>query len=121
MSPRPGAFAANFTPEVLTRFRELCKQQGKQYTKVLQLLAELYLETNGDVLDGRSVTAPVSPENKKRQVQVESLQNKLLEDLLKRVEVLEKQKVKTDYEVERVQKSIAFIQSGLREPNQSKE
>ena len=47
--------------------------------------------------------------NKKRQVQVESLQNKLLEDLLKRVEVLEKKKVKTDYEVERVQKSIAFF------------
>ena len=38
---RPGAFAANFTPEVLDQFRDLCKQQGKQYTKVLQLLAAL--------------------------------------------------------------------------------
>ena len=116
---RPGAFAANFTPEVLDRFRDLCKQQGKQYTKVLQLLAELYLETDGAVLDGR-VADPVDPDKKKRQVQVESLQNKLLEDLLKRVELLEKQKVKTDYEIDRVQKSVAFLQSGLQEPKKLK-
>ncbi len=113
---RPGAFAANFTPEVLDRFRDLCKQQGKQYTKVLQLLAELYLETEGGVLDGRVATTSSDPDKKKRQVQVESLQNKLLEDLLKRVEVLEKYKVKTDYEMDRMQKNIAFLQSGLQEP-----
>ena len=113
---RPGAFAANFTPEVLDRFRYLCKQQGKQYTKVLQLLAELYLETEGGVLDGRVSTSPTDPDKRKRQVQVESLQNKLLEDLLKRVELLEKQKVKTDYEMDRMQKNIAFIQSGLQDP-----
>ena len=113
---RPVAFAAYFTPDVLNRFRDLCKQQGKQYTKVLQLLAELYLETDGAVLDGKVSTAPVDPDKRKRQVQVESLQNKLLEDLLKRVEVLEKYKVKTDYEMDRMQKNIAFIQSGLQEP-----
>ena len=113
---RPGAFTANFAPDVLDRFRALCKQQGRQYTKVLQLLAELYLETEGAVLDGKSSLPAVDPERKKRQVQVESLQNKLLEDLLKRVEVLEKQKVKTDYELDRVQKSVAFLQSGLQEP-----
>ena len=117
--PRPGAFAANFTPDVLNRFRDLCKRQGKQYTKVLQLLAELYLETNGSVLDGRVSMAPEDPDKKKRQVQVESLQNKLLEDLLKRVELLEKQKVKTDYELDRMQKSVAFLQSGLQEPARS--
>ena len=87
---------------------------------MLQLLAEIYLETDGAVLDGKVSSALVDPDKKKRQVQVESLQNKLLEDLLKRVEVLEKQKVKTDYEMDRVQKSIAFIQAGLQEPNQSK-
>jgi len=32
------------------------------------------------------------------------------------VELLEKQKVKTDYEMDRMQKNIAFIQSGLQEP-----
>ncbi len=112
---RPGAFAANFTPDTLNRFRDLCKQQGKQYTKVLERLAEVYLETGGAVLDGVVPSVP-APDTKKRQVQVESLQNKLLEDLLKRVELLEKQKVKTDYEIERVQKTVAFIQSGLKEP-----
>jgi len=48
--PRPGAFAANFSPDTLNLFRDLCKQQGKQYTKVLERLAELYLETDGQVL-----------------------------------------------------------------------
>jgi len=113
---RPGAFAANFTPDTLDRFRDLCKKQGRQYTKVLERLAEIYLETSGEVLDGNIAVSAPTPDAKKRQVQVESLQNKLLEDLLKRIEILEKQKVKTDYEIERVQKSVAFIQSGLHEP-----
>ena len=117
--PRPGAFAANFRPEVLDRFRDLCRRQGRQYTKVLERLAELYLETEGAVLDGAVSAAPADPDRKKRLVQVESLQNKLLEDLLKRVEVLEKQKVKTDYEIERVQRSVAFIQAGLQGPGRS--
>ena len=68
---RPGAFAANFTPEVLDRFRDLCRQQGKQYTKVLQLLAEIYLETDGAVLDGKVSSALVDPDKKKRHVKVE--------------------------------------------------
>ena len=114
--PRPGAFAANFRPEVLDRFRDLCRRQGRQYTKVLERLAEVYLETEGGVLEGAPSAAPVDPDRKKRLVQVETLQNKLLEDLLKRVEVLERQKVKADYEIERVQKSVAFLQSGLQEP-----
>ena len=123
MPQRPGAFAAQFAPETLQRFRELCRQQDKAYSKVLERLALLYIETNGAVLADRSATgAPVAPAPgvQKRQVQVETLQNKLLEDLLKRVEVLEKQKVKTDYELDRVQKSVAFIQSGLHEPGKSK-
>lgn len=118
--PRPGAFAANFSPDTLNRFRDLCRQQGRQYTKVLERLAEMYLETGGAVLEGSVVPSVPSPDTKKRQVQVESLQNKMLEDLLKRVEMLEKQKVKTDYEMDRLQRSIAFIQSGLQEPKKSK-
>ncbi len=110
---RPGAFAANFNPETLNRFRDLCKQQGRQYTKVLERLAEFYLETGGAVLEGASVP---SPEPQKRQMQVESPQNQLLEDVLKRVEMLEKQKVKTDYEIEQLQSSIASILSGLKDP-----
>jgi predicted hydrolase (HD superfamily) len=113
---RPGAFAANFRPDVLDRFRDLCRRQGKQYTKVLERLAEAYLDTEGAVLGVAVSAAPVDPDKKKRLVRVETLQNKLLEDLLKRVEVLERQKVKADYEIERVQKSVAFLQSGLQEP-----
>ncbi|WP_254896024.1 hypothetical protein [Synechococcus sp. HK05] len=100
----------------MDRFRDLCRRQGKQYTKVLERLAEVYLETEGAVLDGVVSVGPPDPDRKKRLVQVESLQNKLLEDLLKRVELLEKHKVKADYELERVQKSLAFLRSGLHEP-----
>ena len=66
----------------MDRFRDLCRRQGRQYTKVLERLAEVYLETDGAVLDGTASAGPADPDKKKRLVQVESLQNKLLEDLL---------------------------------------
>ena len=117
--PRPGAFAANFNPETLDRFRDFCRQQGKQYTKVLERLAEIYLETGGAVLDAHVVVpSRTATPRTDRQVELEDLQNKMLRDLLQRVEVLEKQKVKADYEMDRMQKSIAFMRSGLNEPNQ---
>jgi len=47
---RAGAFSAAFHPETLDRFRSLCRANGEQYTKVLERLAELYLETDGQVL-----------------------------------------------------------------------
>ena len=52
----------------------------------------------------------------KSQVQVESLQNKLLEYLLKRFEILEKIETKTLYELDRIHKELAFFKSGLKEP-----
>lgn len=56
MSPaRPGAFNANFAPDTLEAFKALCRQQGKQYTKVLEQFAEIYLKTNGGVLEKLSV------------------------------------------------------------------
>ena len=119
MPQRPGAFAAQFAPETLQRFRDLCRQQDKAYSKVLERLALLYIETNGAVLTDRSAPiAPVAaaPGVQKRQVQVESLQNKLLEDLLKRVEILEKKDVKMLYELDRVYKELAFLKSGLQSP-----
>ena len=120
MPQRPGAFAAQFAPETLQRFRELCRQQDKAYSKVLERLALLYVETNGEVLADRSgpgaAGAPAAPGVQKRQVQVETLQNKLLEDLLKRVEILEKKETKTLYELDRVYKEICFLRSGLSVP-----
>ena len=51
MSPaREGSFNANFSPETLNEFKTLCKDQSRQYTKVLERLAELYLRTNGKIL-----------------------------------------------------------------------
>ena len=55
---RPGAFNANFAPDTLEAYKNLCRQQGKQYTKVLEQLADLYLKTNGKVLEEMSVPPP---------------------------------------------------------------
>ena len=76
----------------------------------------LYVETDGGILSPGSTDSAPSKGVQKRQVQVESLQNKLLEDLLKRVEILEKKETKTLYELDRVYKEIAFLKSGLQSP-----
>ena len=116
MPQRPGAFAAQFAPETLQRFKDLCRQQDKAYSKVLERLALLYVETDGGILVTASTASAPSKGVQKRQVQVESLQNKLLEDLLKRVEILEKKETKMLYELDRVCKEIAFLRSGLKSP-----
>ncbi|WP_392347317.1 hypothetical protein [Parasynechococcus sp.] len=116
MPQRPGAFAAQFAPETLQRFKDLCRQQDKAYSKVLERLALLYVETDGGILSTARTASALSKGMQKRQVQVESLQNKLLEDLLKRVEILEKKETKALYELDRVYKEIAFLKSGLQSP-----
>ena len=116
MPQRPGAFAAQFAPETLQRFKDLCRRQDKAYSKVLERLALLYVETDGGILSTSGSVAPPSQGVQKRQVQVESLQNKLLEDLLKRVEILEKKETKMLYELDRVYKELAFFRSGLKAP-----
>ena len=63
MSPaREGSFNANFSPETLSSFKTLCKDQSRQYTKVLERLAELYLSTNGKILTqiGESIAPEIS-------------------------------------------------------------
>lgn len=61
MSPaRAGAFNANFAPETLENFKQHCKQNNKQYTKVLEKLAELYLQSDGAIL---SVPEPLDTAN----------------------------------------------------------
>ena len=83
---------------------------------MLERLALLYVETDGGILSPASTASASSKGVQKRQVQVESLQNKLLEDLLKRVEILEKKETKTLYELDRVYKELAFFKSGLKVP-----
>ena len=61
MSPdQPGAFNINFAPDTLEAFKNLSRLQGKQYTKVLERLAEAYLKTNGTLLDDMSTPAPAA-------------------------------------------------------------
>ena len=59
---REGSFNANFSPETLNSFKTLCKDQSRQYTKVLERLAELYLSTNGKILTqtGESIAPEIS-------------------------------------------------------------
>ena len=59
---REGSFNANFSPETLSSFKALCKGQSRQYTKVLERLAELYLSTNGKILTqiGESLAPEIS-------------------------------------------------------------
>ena len=54
---RAGAFSANFAPETLEAFRTRCSAKGEKYTKVLERLAEYWLETDGDCLNDESVPA----------------------------------------------------------------
>ena len=48
---RPGQFAANFNPELLDSFRNQCKAEGRQYSKVLERMAEMYVLSNGEILN----------------------------------------------------------------------
>ena len=96
MPIREGAFSANFTPEILDRFRELCKQQSKSYSKVLERLAELYLETNGEVLNSPSV--PTTPKQSKSVS--ESSDSALLREMQKKLEQLESDYINADEHLE---------------------
>jgi len=105
---RAGAFNANFAPDTLEAFKTHCKNNGKQYTKVLEKLAEIYLRTDGAILTAEDATAAIkasagpSTSNDtqdllQRILKVEqetdngySHLEALLEDLAARVEALEK-------------------------------
>jgi hypothetical protein len=43
------AFSARFRSETLEAFKGVCKSQNKQYTKVLESLAEAYVRVGGDL------------------------------------------------------------------------
>jgi hypothetical protein len=99
---REGAFSANFTPEILDRFRELCKQQSKSYSKVLERLAELYLETNGEVLNFLSV--PTTPKQSKSSS--EPIEPALLQEMQKKLEQLESDYINADEHLEALVEDI---------------
>ena len=43
------AFSARFKLSTLDSFKQICKEQSKQYTKVLESLAEAYIESKGSL------------------------------------------------------------------------
>ena len=56
MAKRAGSFSGCFDPHTLDKFRDLCLKQGRQYTKVLERLAEAYIYTDGSILHEPSAT-----------------------------------------------------------------
>lgn len=102
MPIREGAFSANFTPDILDRFRELCKHQSKSYSKVLERLAELYLETNGEVLNSPYV--PTTPKQSKSASA--SIEPSLLQEMQKKLEQLESDYINADDHLESLIESI---------------
>ena len=73
MPARPGAFTANFAVETLEKFRTTCKSTGLQYTKVLEELAEVYLETQGLCLEYQKLSDEFDQRCKENQVLREKL------------------------------------------------
>ena len=111
MAARPGAFNVNFAPDTLDAFRSLCKDQGKQYTKVLERFAELYIETNGEILNSTlSVPSPVAPQNSSKVNSGADDASTLLQVLLRRVEKLEKGEVEVVDDVEDLNQRLLRIE-----------
>lgn len=79
---RAGAFSANFDPKTLDTFRQRCQEKGEKYTKVLERLALLWLETDGEVFTGVSVPTPAIDTDTTPRASASN-------DLLKRLERLE--------------------------------
>jgi hypothetical protein len=108
---RPGAFNVNFAPDTLDGFRSLCKDQGKQYTKVLERFAEVYIATNGEILNTTpSVPSPVAPQNSSKGTSAADETSTLLQDLLQRLEKLEKCGVEIVDDVEDLNQRLLKIE-----------
>ena len=80
---RPGAFSANFAPDTLAAFRDCCSRQGKQYTKVLEQLAVVYLEGDGAM--------PVPAPRKGKNSGTDPSISKALAELSQRLEQVEEE------------------------------
>ena len=111
MSPaRAGAFNANFAPDTLENFKQHCKQNNKQYTKVLEKLAELYLQSDGAILSvpepldtAKATVGGVDPNEFKNLLQT-------VLDLTARVKTLEQQPSSNDLvkRMEHVEKAVQY-------------
>ena len=128
MAKRAGAFSGQFAPETLDRFKDVCKKHGKQYTKVLERLAEVYLFTDGAILSEPTSTTSETSEDtvttgdlKEIQIQIDEIKKELncsgLEAKIKRLE----EKERNGYENYESQLSDIFNRlMKLEKPKKSK-
>ena len=115
MSPaREGSFNANFSPETLNSFKTLCKDQSRQYTKVLERLAELYLSTNGKILTqtGESIT----PEIPRRNRDLDELRQSI-EQLETMTSIDREDNNETRYQIQELESRIKAVEKYIRESN----
>ena len=115
MSPaREGSFNANFSPETLNSFKTLCKDQSRQYTKVLERLAELYLSTNGKILTqiGERITPEISQGNR----DVEELRQSI-EQLETMTSIDREDNNETRYQLQELESRIKAIEKHIRNTN----
>ena len=110
MAPaRAGSFNANFSPETLESFKNLCRDQSRQYTKVLERLAELYLGSQGSILEAQEIGG-INQDTKSLQVEklaesVEQLETVMAisredyEDVVRQLKALEERLKKLEINV----------------------
>jgi len=82
---RAGSFSASFDPVVLQEFRMLTTQHGRKYSNVLQRLAQIYIATDGEILNHPSVPASTAS----GKLKTASEQAKEIQGILQRLEHIE--------------------------------
>ena len=113
MSPaREGSFNANFSPETLSSFKTLCKDQSRQYTKVLERLAELYLNTNGRILT--QIGESLAPETSKRDRDLDELRQSI-EQLETMTSIDREDNNETRYQLQELESRIKAIENHIRD------
>ena len=112
MSPaREGSFNANFSPETLNSFKTLCKDQSRQYTKVLERLAELYLSTNGKILT--QIGEGLVPKISKRNTDLDELRQSI-EQLETMTSIDREDNNETRYQLQDLELRVKAIEKYLR-------
>ena len=112
MSPaREGSFNANFSPETLNSFKTLCKDQSRQYTKVLERLAELYLSTNGKILTQTSES--IAPEIPRGSRDLDELRQSI-EQLETMTSIDREDNNETRYQLQELESRIKAIEKHIR-------
>ena len=112
MSPaREGSFNANFSPETLNSFKTLCKDQSRQYTKVLERLAELYLSTNGKILTQTSES--IAPEIPRGSRDLDELRQSI-EQLETMTSIDREDNNETRYQLQELESRIKAIEKYIR-------